>query len=80
LLWALCLRASYVVSYNGGTQYSFFMSQGELFYKRADCVKTLHSSRDENTPISSMKSASAGVYKEAVISPQLANSVESERP
>jgi hypothetical protein len=40
------------------TEYSFFMSQGESSYKCAERVQTFRSSRDENTPIRGLRSAS----------------------
>jgi hypothetical protein len=40
------------------TEYSFFMSQGESSFKCAERVKAFRSSRDENTTIRGLRSAS----------------------
>jgi hypothetical protein len=51
------------------TEYTFYMAEGESTFKCAECVKVLRSSRDENTPIRSMRSASTSELHKKLLSP-----------
>jgi hypothetical protein len=49
------------------TEYTFYMAERESTFKYAECI--LRSSRDENTPIRSMRSASTSELPKLLLSP-----------